>query len=91
MAHIKNLNEFHKAIVSVKKAAHVMRHELERREEWYAGKDHYYKLSKKGQEWPKHLFEVRQVVEAVDELEFVGKKFNIHFGEIVLTKTNSHL
>jgi hypothetical protein len=46
-------------------------------------------LAKK--EWPKHLFEVRQVVEAVDELEFVGKKFNIHFGEIVLTKTNSHL
>ncbi|EHQ26445.1 hypothetical protein [Mucilaginibacter paludis] len=83
MARIRNLNQFHKAIVNVKKAAHEMRLELERMEAWYAGKDYYYKLSRKGQEWPAHLFEVRQLVEAIEDLEFVGKKFNISYGEVV--------
>lgn len=60
-----------------------MRLELERMEAWYAGKDHYYKLSKKGKEWPEHLFEVRQLVEAIEDLEFIDRKFNISYGEVV--------
>ncbi|QEM03047.1 hypothetical protein DIU31_005755 [Mucilaginibacter rubeus] len=90
MAQVKNLNQFHKAIVNVKKAAHTMRLELERTEAWYETKDKYYKFSKKGQEWPKHLFEVRQLVEAIEDLEFVGRKFNISYGELVLLKTKSY-
>jgi len=90
MAQVKNLNQFHKAIVNVKKAAHKMRLELERTETWYEAKDNYYKLSKKGQEWPTHFFEVRQLVEAIEDLEFIGRKFNISYGELVLPKTKSY-
>lgn len=90
MAQVKNLNQFHKAIVNAKKAAHEMRLELERAEAWYEAKDKYYKLSKKGQEWPGHLFEVRQLVEAIEDLEFVGRKFNISYGEVVLPKIKSY-
>ncbi|MBD1364524.1 hypothetical protein IDJ77_11955 [Mucilaginibacter sp. ZT4R22] len=90
MVRVKALNQFHKAIVNVKKEAHKMRLELERAEAWYEAKDKYYKLSKKGQEWPRHLFEVRQLVEAIEDLEFVGRKFNISNGEVVLPKIKSY-
>lgn len=90
MAQVKNLNQFHKAIVNVKKAAYEIRLELERTEAWYDAKDQYYKFNKNGQEWPKHLFEVRALVEAIEDLEFVGRKFNICYGELVLPKTKSY-
>ena len=90
MVRVKDLNQFHKAIVNVKKEAYKMRLELERAEAWYQAKDKYYKLSKKGQEWPGHLFEVRQLVEAIEDLEFAGRKFNISNEEVILPKTKSY-
>ena len=87
MARVKNLNEFHKAVVSVKKAAHEMRKELDRYRAWYDSKDVYYKSSRNGQKWAQHLFEVNQLVESIEALEMVGRKFNISYGQLVLNNS----
>jgi hypothetical protein len=81
---IKGLDKFHMAVTGVKKAAHEMRTELQKRQAWYNEKSDYWKFGRSGQAWAQHLFEVARLVELVEQLEPVGHKYNISFGRIVL-------
>ena len=83
---IKGLDNFHMALTGVKKAAHVMRAELQQRQAWYDEKSDYWKFGRNGQAWAQHLFEVSRLVEMVEQLEPVGKKYNISFGRIILPR-----
>ncbi|HEY8661257.1 MAG TPA: hypothetical protein VIL78_19645 [Hanamia sp.] len=78
MAKVKNLNPFHKATASVKRATYEIRLELKRIEACMKLKTNIINSTKKDQERPRHPF--RQLVGAIEDLEFVERKFNIRYG-----------
>lgn len=84
MAKVKGLDDFQRQIVAAKHAAHEMRQQLDKYQNWYASKSDWYKCSKQGQLWAKHLYEVLQMIEAIECIEFIGRKFDIRSGNVVL-------
>lgn len=88
MAKIKGADDFQRQIAALKYAANEMRGRLEKYQTWYADKPDWYKYGKHGQNWVRHLFEVQQQIEAIERIEFVGRRFNIRNGTIVLLNEN---